>query len=331
MDILKDEEIRSIIGTIIIDGDAGCIRPNSYILRLGPHGEFLNVQKDYKLGDGKRGIRVQPGHCVAMMAFETVDFRPQTVEKIFPGCGLHGILTPTTDLAREGVVCPTGQVDAGYYGTLNWTVTNTSSEERKYQFKERLVRLTIFKLSAKEKPQKPYDGPYQHQTGYVRSSRAGPAVGIKDSDWADAKSEESPEGLLEMLMKSGYPWHALGTQFKIIDQQFQTVTNEYADIRERVDKMAIDLDAVKTRVDAAPAEIRDTVRKTLQEEATALQNRWILATVAAFGTIGALVAGALSDADVSGFVKHNPWVWVISALICAAAFFMVTRKSKPSG
>src|SRR5262245_6278093 len=110
--ILNDAELKRLIGTVIVDGDSASIRPNSYTLRLGSEGEFLNAGKTFSLGKPKKGIRIPPGHSVALTAFETIDFRPSTVEKIYPGCALHALISPTTDLSREGIVAPTTQVDA---------------------------------------------------------------------------------------------------------------------------------------------------------------------------------------------------------------------------
>src|SRR5216683_3252909 len=120
--ILNDSELQRLIGTVIIDGDPASIRPNSYVLRLGGEGEFINAGKAFTLGKSKKGIRVSPGHSVALTALETIDFGPSTVSKIYPGCALHALISPTTDLSREGIVAPTTQVDAGYSGTLNWTI-----------------------------------------------------------------------------------------------------------------------------------------------------------------------------------------------------------------
>src|SRR6266700_6849006 len=208
--ILNDTELGKIIGTVILDGEPSSIRPNSYVLRLGEEGEFLNANKTFELGKKKKGIRVPPGHSVAVTAMETIDFRPATVEKIYPGCALHAFISPTTDLSREGIVAPTTQIDAGYHGTLNWTITNSSNEERRFLYGERLYRLTVLKLGAGEVPLKPYEGDYQGKTGYVRSQRKGAPVGMRESEWADSSVEGGPEALLDNLMKSGYPWHVLG-------------------------------------------------------------------------------------------------------------------------
>jgi len=164
-EILNDREISKLLGIVIKDGDASCIRPNSYILRLGESGEFLNTGKEFTLGKKKKGIRVQPGHSVGLTALEEIDFSRETVHKIYPGHDLHAIISPTTDLSREGIVAATTQIDAGYHGTLNWTIANTSNEERRFLIKEKLFRLTILKLVEGETPDKVYEGAYQDKTG----------------------------------------------------------------------------------------------------------------------------------------------------------------------
>ena len=193
--ILKDSEISKLFGSVITPADPDCVRPNAYVMRLGAEGEFLNAGKQFELGKKKKGIRIPPGHAVAVTAAETLDFRQGTINKVFPGCGLHGFVSPTTDLSREGIVAPSTQVDAGYHGTLNWTLTNASTIERLFTFHERLFRLTIFLLDEDEVPDRAYSGDYQDQHGYVRSRRRGPPVGMRDEEWEDPKMEDSPEAV----------------------------------------------------------------------------------------------------------------------------------------
>lgn len=83
--ILSDKEIRALLGTVIINGDLNCIRPNAYVLRLGAKGEFLNTGKEFNISSDKKGLCIQPGHAVAVTAYETLDFRRETVHKIYPG------------------------------------------------------------------------------------------------------------------------------------------------------------------------------------------------------------------------------------------------------
>ena len=101
-----------------------------FVERLGNSGEFLNCGKEFTLGPKKKGNQgLQPGHSVALTAFETVDFSRETVRKIYPEHDLHAFISPSTDLSREGNCGPpTTQIDAGYHGTLNWRIIKALSE-----------------------------------------------------------------------------------------------------------------------------------------------------------------------------------------------------------
>ncbi|MEW5980820.1 MAG: hypothetical protein AB1806_00455 [Acidobacteriota bacterium] len=323
--LLNDVELRKLLGTVIQDGDAESIRPNSYVLRLGPMGEFLNTGKEFELGDKKKGIRIAPGHSVAVTGLETIDFRLDTVRKVFPESDLHGIVSPTTDLSREGIVAPTTQIDAGFFGTLNWTLTNTSSEERRFVHKERIFRLAIFRLEKDERPESLYGGTYQSRIGYVRSQRRGAPTGMKEVEWEDGQAKGSPEDLLDNLVKSGYPWHALGQRLMLIDQQFKSVTLEYADLREAIERLTADLSAVRER----QAGISDTVRAVLREEANALQNRWLLGSGSLlFAALGAGVSILASDA-ARGFVTQYGVIVglaiVLLSLVSLGSLFLQSR------
>lgn len=187
--LLNDIQIKKIIGAVIVNGEDSLIRPNAYLLRLGQDGEFLDSEKRFKLGwdaADKKGVRIQPGHSVAITAYEDIDFREKTVLKFFPNCGLYGLVFPTTDISREGLVINASQIDTGYCGTLNWTLTNTSTEIRDLMYKEPIFQLQIYMLEKEEIPERLYDGAYQEKLGYVRSLRKAPPVGIKVIDMAES-------------------------------------------------------------------------------------------------------------------------------------------------
>jgi deoxycytidine triphosphate deaminase len=323
--LLSDTEIRRLLGTVIIDGDSTCIRPNSYVMRLGPKGEFLNTGKDFDIGHGKKGLRIQPGHSVGVTAFETLDFSRETVHRLYPDEDLHAIVSPTTDLSREGIVAPTTQVDAGFKGTLNWTFTNTASEERKFVFKERIYRITIYRLKEGERPEELYSGDYQEQTGYVRSRRSGPPVGMRDAEFEDGLVEGGPEALLENLIRSGYPWNILGSRLRAIDQQFKNVTDEYAEIVESIGKLTGHLDEIRAQQNTAP----DIVRRVLKEESTSLQNRWLIATVAMLGGVAGLILAALSNPAIAQFIKERGSVLgLILVILAVIALVFISRKTQ---
>jgi deoxycytidine triphosphate deaminase len=321
--ILSDAEIKKLLGTVIINGDLNNIRPNAYVLRLGAKGEFLNTGKEFDLTKDKKGLRIQPGHSVAVTAFETLDFRRETVHKIYPGHDLHAFVSPTTDLSREGIVAQTTAVDAGFYGTLNWTFANTSSVERRYIYKERIYRVTIFRLEEGETPEHLYKGDYQEQTGYVRSRRTGAPVGMKESEWDDGRIKGGPQDILEDLINSGYPWHGLGLRLKEIDLQLVSVTNEYALIHDSISKLSDDVNVIRERQTDTP----NTVRNVLREEAGSLQNRWLIAAASTLAVFVGLGMTLFSSPFISQLVKsYGMFIGLGIIALAALALYLNSRR-----
>lgn len=330
--LLNDHELRKLLGNVIVDGDASSIRPNSYVLRLGSGGEFLNAQKPFELGKRKKGIRIQPGHSVAVTAFETLDFRRETVHQVYPEHDLYGIVSPTTDLSREGIVAATTQIDAGFNGTLNWTLANTSSEERRFIFKERIYRLSIFRLEKGETPEKIYQGDYQGRTGYVRSQRKGAPVGMKEDEWADSVIEGGPEQLLDNLLKSGYPWHALGQRLKIIDQQFKSVSDEYGEIRDSLNRLEAEVDTVRDKQTEAALEIPRVVAQAFGEQCVAMQNRWLIGAGSLLFALSGLVVSIVSSDTARAVVQNQgAWIGIVLLILGITAIFIISRSGQSAG
>ena len=326
--ILNDEELQKLFGSVIIDGVESSIRPNSYVLRLGAVGEFLNAGKEFTLGKAKKGLKIPPGHSVALTAHEEIDFTRETVHSIYPDHDLHGFISPTTDLSREGLVAPTTQVDAGYHGTLNWTVTNTSNEERRFVYHERMFRLTIFKLAPGETPIQPYDGDYQKKKGYVRSRRKGAPVGMREDEWEDPTVKGSPEDLLENLMKSGYPWHALGQKLKMIDQAMEIVTDEYGHIHDSMTKMNTELSTLARQHERAATGLPETIRSTLHDEASSLQNRWMVATASMLIVLVGIGLSFVTNETAVNFLKTNGcWIGLL-LIICGIVVGVIVSQRK---
>ena len=260
--LLNDKEIKKLLGTVIINGDKDSIRPNSYIMRMGGVGAFLDSKKDKKFDIGEnQGIKLPAGYAVAVTALETIDFRQETVDKIYPGCSLHGFLTPTTDLSREGLTVPGTQVDAGYRGTLNWTIHNSSSGEACFAYGDRLFRLTILKLDkAEEVPEHYYDGAYQGKEGHVSSKRRGLPTGMRESDLSSPVEGDSMEEKLEHLIDAGYPWDIFGEKLREIDQGYnglreqvgelkESMQDKYDELKEAIDDLTVKYGELKEAID----------------------------------------------------------------------------------
>ena len=299
--ILSDRDLQKLLGESIIGADSSCLRPNSYILRLGSKGEFINTEKKFEISElgRKRGIKLQPGHAIGITSLETIDFRPETVEGIYPGCNLHGILSPTTDLSREGIMAATTQIDAGYRGTLNWTMTNNSNKETQFLYGEKIYRLTIFLLEEGEKPEKLYAGDYQEKIGYIRSQRKGAPQGMRETEWEHAFKKDGPEEKIdEIINAGGYPWNIIGPKLKEIGQKFETVSKEYADIRDSVSKIEVQIGKISNEI---PDKVRGILRDESENERSKLLSR---AGLILLGLLG-LAMTAISNEWFFNFIKSN--------------------------
>lgn len=327
--VLNDVDLRKLIGTVIGGGEGESVRPNSYILRLGAQGEFLNTLKEFELGGEKKGLIIPPGYSAGLTALETIDFSPATVQAIFPGCALHAFISPTTDLSREGMVAPTTQVDAGFVGTINWTVSNTSNCERRFVFKERLFRLTILLLQEDEVPETYYSGDYQGQEGYARSARRGAPTGMRDCEWEDPAVEGGPESLLDDLLKAGYPWHALGQRLKHVDDEFKMISNEYSTIADSLGELTQEVDSLGRQYQDVIQQLPKTVGDALGEQAAALQNRWLIASGSMIAVLVGLGLSAVGNATVFSFLKSNaPWIGLGLVLIGGVTLWVSQHRGK---
>ncbi len=326
-EILCDKELKQILNKIIIDGVEENIKPNSYVLRCGKQGEFINTNKEFEFSSKKKGIIVQPGHSVGLSSFEKIDFRRDTVQKIFPECDLHAILSPATDLSREGIVAPTTQVDAGFCGSLNWTLTNTSNLDRRFLFKENIYRLTIFKLYKSESPENLYNGSYQLQEGYSRSRRKGAPVGMRDDEWIDPNKNDSPAKIIDNLINSGYPWNILGQKLKIIDDQFKSVTEEYSNISDQINKLNSEIKDISATYKELANSIPKIVRENLRDEATVLQNRWLIGSGTLIVALIGIILTILSNKSATIFFKANgTWIGFILIIISIIVLYLSTKR-----
>ena len=114
-------------------------------------------------------------------------------------------------------------------------------------------------------------------------------------------SQRRPQDILEDLINSGYPWRGLGLRLKEIDQQFQSVTNEYALIHDSINQLSADVKTVRERQSDTP----NTVRTVLREEASSLQNRWLIAGASMIAVFVGLALTLTSNASIASFIRSN--------------------------
>jgi deoxycytidine triphosphate deaminase len=117
---LADCDIAKLIGTFLINADQKYIDPNGIELRLGKHLRFRFKGEEKELREGF-SPRVVPAETLTISSFEQIDFRDDTIQKIFPNSMIMGLITPTTTMMREGIseAQVATKIDAGFRGTLN--------------------------------------------------------------------------------------------------------------------------------------------------------------------------------------------------------------------
>lgn len=313
--ILNDVELKKLIDNhIIIDGDEGCIRSNAYILRLGAKGEYTHIGKEFDISKHKKGFKLPAGNSVAIMSFEVLDFRRETVHKLYKGCDLFAWMSPITDLSREGIVTQTTQIDAGFHGVLNWTFNNTSNKENEFLYQENLYRLTIFRLEdGEEIPDKPYDGNYQNQKSIVHSKRQSAPRGMKVSEWETPLNDKSPEKHLEHLINSGYPWSILGERLKTLDGQFLTITDEYNKIDNSINNLVNEVHSIPSRID-----------KAINHK----QSNFLINTGVVFSVFTGLGISVLTNDITKNFLYNYGSFIGVSMLLLAIIVFVVNNKYK---
>lgn len=146
---------------------------------------------------------------------------------------------------------------------------------------------------------------------------------MKDAEWEDGQVKGGPQDMLEHLIRSGYPWNILGSRLKEIDQQFKSVTDEYAEIDESLKALARQVNAIGEK----QSDATNTVRAVLRDEAGSLQNRWLIAAASMLAVFVGLGVTLFSSPSVSQFVKSNGMFVGLGMIVLAvAALFLNSRR-----
>jgi len=235
-EILSDLQLKTCIGSIIVNGSEDCIGPNSIALRLGNRVLFESTQEEMEITKGKF-LSIKPGETVMIASYEKLNFSESEVSKLFPNSMLMGILFPTTTMIREALSLPSTKVDPGYIGVLNWSIRNNSSKPIILGYCQNLFNLRIEKLADFERPTNHYGSReidvYQNSEGIKRSSRTLPV------DIPNDMIIESNIDKLDPVIKlkgAGYPFNFIGSELDAIKTETNTLSEKVDRVGEKIDK-----------------------------------------------------------------------------------------------
>jgi len=127
---------------------------------------------------------------------------------------------------------------------------------------------------------------------------------------------------LESLIKSGYPWNLLGQRLKVIDNQFQTVTNEYGDIKTAIDGLNREVDALREDSRSLPS----VIGKVLDEKMSTHQLRWVTATASAIVMLLGIVLTIVVSDQAMKFLKNEGALIGILLFFIAGGFLIFALK-----
>jgi len=232
--VLADRDIKKLLGTVILNGDAHRINPNGIEIRLGRHVLFHSTDEEKQLNDGAY-LRILPGESVTITSFEDFVFTREAIGRIFPGCDLMAFITPTTTMMREGIMQSTTKVDSGWSGTLNWGLRNSSIKDFIIGYREPIFKLTFLLLEGDERPELPYgerpDDRYQHTEGIARSTRTVPA-NIPRKNLVGSSVEKLDPA--KQLREAGYPFDHISTELTTLHGKFEVVSKDVLLLKQTI-------------------------------------------------------------------------------------------------
>ena len=156
--VLVDHQIRNVVsrGYLGIENyEEGCLQPASYDLRVGPlvySPSFTNPDKPVDISKNGGCHRISPYGTAMLMTYETLRLPSDMI-------GQFGL---KSGFARRGLLASTGpQVDPGFEGKLFVSIMNLTPTSHIIAFKDTFLSIEFHTLD--EKPEKVYEGPYQHR------------------------------------------------------------------------------------------------------------------------------------------------------------------------
>lgn len=262
--ILSDSEIKSLIGSVIINGDERYLDPNGIKIRIGKEIYFYSSQQHMMLQNGEF-LSIMPGESAIISSLESLDFSSDSVHSIFPECSIMGLLTPTTSMIREGIFTTATKVDAGFKGNLNWHLKNNSANRLFLQYGESIFKLTLFCLEGSEIPNTfygdKYDHSYQYQEGVVQSKRKIPTV--------IPSSKIVSSGIIKDdfdLRDAGHPFDFIDSEFNKIQSKIVEISNSVRYVESQMHDIQRDLTNDIREVNKQTYENKESITKDIEQQ-----------------------------------------------------------------
>jgi deoxycytidine triphosphate deaminase len=316
--ILADHEVRKLLGTVIVDADETRLNPNGIEIRLGKRVLFHSTDEEKELGPDTF-LKVSPGETVTISSYEGFDLTREAINKVFPGCDLMALVTPTTTMMREGIMQTTTKVDSGWDGNLNWGLRNSSIRDFILGYKEPIFKLTLFLLEGSEIPEVPYgDRPqdrYQHAEGIMRSVRTIPASIPKHKIVSSSIERLDPK---KQLREAGYPFDHIGTELTDLRGKFEVVSNDVLLLKETITQ---ETNKLSGKVEES--------QKTVLEKVESLFDRKFLSIAGGVVGVICMMYGAsafLQSHGVTGTLLG--WLATLAGFGCLVFVYALTHRGK---
>jgi deoxycytidine triphosphate deaminase len=316
--ILPDREIRKLFGTVILDGDDGRLTPNGMEVRLGKHVIFQSTDEEKELAPGMF-LKVAPGESVTIASYEEFDFRQEAVEKVFPGCDIMVLLTPTTTMMREGIFQAATKGESGWHGHLNWGFRNSSIKDLVLAFGEPIFKITLFLLAEGEKPDIRYgereNDRYQNTQGIARSTRMIPSSIPKTKLVSSSVERLDPA---KQLREAGHPFNYIGTELTTLDNKITVVSNSVGVLKQ----------TIETETGKLSKRVDDSQRTVLEKVEDLFNRKFYQAVGAIIGCLSVMfgILTFLRDRGVTGSALG--WVAVVGGLGVFLVIFLLSRRPR---
>ena len=293
--VLSDRDIKGLIGSVIKDAESSLINPNGIELRLGHRARFISTGEEFEISPGSF-LQIRPGESIVFASLESLDFSRGTVSRIFPGCMLMALITPTTTMMREGAMNVATKVDAGFVGQLNWGLRNNSYKDLILQHGESIFKLTLLLLRGDEVPEKAYgdrDGDkYQHTEGIKLSGRRLPADIPKSKLIGSSIAKLDPK---KQLREAGYPFDHIGSELIQLDGKFEMVSRDVASLTQKIES---ETKSVVDKIDETKRWVVEHVENLFSKKFLWLVGSLIGGVALLYAILGYLKTLALTDSTL---------------------------------